>query len=183
MKNLGIAIGAVFLAYMANFGGWLIIGLVIASISIYVFGLLLYQSQLLPESAMTYLDDKLIHDGKTPKEIKADLSSLDVKRSINIGLSESFKDAELVDSQKVNDTQEEQEEEIIHPLLRLLFRASDNFGVDLTGIETLEHWISTVSEDHAQIQIMKIVRKMEEAAGIASSIRIEVHDSTLEVIV
>lgn len=183
MKNLGIAIGAVFLAYVANFGGWLIIGLVIASISIYVFGLLLYQSQLLPESAMTYLDDKLIHDGKTPKEIKADLSSLDIKRSINIGLSESFKDTELVDSQKLNDTQEEQKEEIIHPLLRLLFRASDNLGVDITGIEILESWISTVSEDHAQIQIMKIVRKMEEAAGIAPSIRIEVHDTTLEVIV
>jgi len=183
MKNLGIAIGAVFLAYMANFGGLLIIGLVISSISIYVFGLLLYQSQLLPESAMTYLDDKLIHDGKTPKEVKADLSSMNIKKSINIGLTESFENPELVDDQKPSDTQEEQEEEIIHPLLRLLFRASDNFGVDLTGIETLEHWISTVSEDHAQIQIMKAIRKIEEAAGIAPSVRIEVHDRTLEVIV
>ena len=73
MKNLGIAIGAVFIAYMANFGGWLIVGLVIASISVYVFGLLLYQAQLLPEAAMIYLDNKLIHDGQTPNDIKADL--------------------------------------------------------------------------------------------------------------
>lgn len=183
MKNLGIAIGSVFLAYIANSGGWLVVGIVITSISAYVFGLLLYQAQLLPEAAMIYLDDRLIHDGKTPKAVKADLSSLSVERSINISLSESFEASELVFGQNVCDDLEENKEEIIHPLLSLLFRASDNFGVDLTGIEILEDWIATVSGDQAETQIMKAIRKIEEAAGIASSVRIEFHGGTLEVIV
>lgn len=184
MKNLGIAIGAVFLAYMANFGGWLIVGLVIASISVYVFGLLLYQAQLLPEAAMIYLDNRLIHDGQTPKEVKADLSGLSVERSINAGLSETFDGSELeADEIPIDNPDVYEDEEVIHPLLTMLFRTSGNLGVDLTGIEILEKWISTVSEDQAKTQIMAVIRKIEEAAGIAPSIRIEVNGETLEVVV
>ena len=68
MRNLSVSIVAILLAYIANFVGWTLPAIVIFFLFLYVFGFLLYHAQLLPESLMSYLDNKLVHDGKTHKK-------------------------------------------------------------------------------------------------------------------
>ncbi len=177
MKNLLVAIAAVAFAYLVNYVGFWLSLIVVLILSFYVFGYLLYQTQLLPNNVMDYLDNRLIHDGKTHKEVRQILDSINMENAVNAGTENSFLDTdELSGAGEI-----EESNVIINPLTSLVINVASECGVQCNGIEGLDAWISSLSKENAKSQVSFIIDKIKEARGIVSSVNLVFNDDSAEV--
>lgn len=181
MRNLSVSIVAILLAYIANFVGWTLPAIVIFFLFLYVFGFLLYHAQLLPESLMSYLDNKLVHDGKTHKKNSPLIISAAATAMNDSFNSESFY-VNTTETESNNDSSEKTEPKF-EAIRNLILAESKQAGVDCKGMNHLEDWYKSLTQEQTQSQINTIIKKIKAAEGICDTVTFKVSKGNLEVYV
>lgn len=175
MKNLTVSIFAVFMSLVLFWISPIINLLVIIVVSSFVLLWLLYQAQLLPEDIMSYLDNRIIHDGQQNTGVLSvdacrDSQSFESNNSNNEDAADEVLETETIS--RISPSEE---------LLNLVREKSEELGVIVSPLDGLSRWLSVVDQRVAEREIFLLIETMKKASGLSDSIKLNFLESSLEV--
>ncbi len=179
MKNLFISMIALLIAFLGNMIGWYFCFLVIFSASVYVFGLLLYNAQMLPEFIMAYLDNQLIH-GNQKKGISYDLDKFTENSFSDSRGNENIFDNAVTVSLNENDKYLSELE--IESLQNLIVNETKKMKINCRGLERFMRWATNVDKAIVREETNMLLSKMSEVAGISDSVTLSFEDEKIRVV-
>ncbi|WP_103654514.1 hypothetical protein [Agarilytica rhodophyticola] len=174
MKYLAVSVLAVVLAILFNWISTAINFFVIFGLFTIVLIWLLYQAQLLPEEAMVYFDNRIIHDGQKSLETTYDNFISDDADDNNSSLDTSpIDDVEIQEvDQRISPDQE---------LVNIILEKSSDLDIEIHPLEELCTWISTVDSAVAEREVMLLVEKLNQASGLSRKVRLRFNGESIEV--
>jgi len=176
MKNLIVALSGVILAVLLYWLSLTISIIIIFLLCLLVFVWLFYQAQLLPEDIMTFLDNKIIHDGETTlsknesRDVTIDSPSSNVED--NTIENEIEDESLLVPDKRISQSEE---------LFKLVVEKSAELGIEIKPLDGLSEWLSVVDTISAEKEILLLVQKMNQASGISKFVKLRFNGNSLEV--